>query len=74
MTQLYCWGFHEKGTPSYLSALGKDRKSPLNECTLQVPFYMKSIVYPAVLSFIAVSYTILSISDCNICNMMPLAS
>ena len=32
------WGFHEKGTLSYLCALGIDRKSPLHECTLQVPF------------------------------------
>ena len=31
-------GFHEKGTLSYLCALGIDRLSPLNECTLQVPF------------------------------------
>ena len=31
-------GFHEKGTLSYLCALGIDRCSPLNECTLQVPF------------------------------------
>ena len=32
------WGFHEKGTFSYLCALGINRYSPLNECTLQVPF------------------------------------
>ena len=31
-------GFHEKGTLSYLCALMIDRQSPLNECTLQVPF------------------------------------
>ena len=31
-------GFHEKGTLSYLCALGIDRCSPSNECTLQVPF------------------------------------
>ena len=31
-------GFHEKGTLSYLCGLGIDRLSPLNECTLHVPF------------------------------------
>ena len=31
------WGFHEKGTFSYLCALWIDRQYPLNECTLQVP-------------------------------------
>ena len=29
-------GFHEKGTLSYLCALGIDRCSPLNECTLPI--------------------------------------
>ena len=32
------WVFQEKGTLSYLWALGIDRYTPLNECTLQVPF------------------------------------
>ena len=32
------WGFHEKGTLSYLCALGIDRYSPLNKCTLKVHF------------------------------------
>ena len=32
------WGFHEKGTHSYRCPQGIDRLSPLNECTLQVPF------------------------------------
>ena len=31
-------GFHEKGTHNYLCAFGIDRQSPLNKCTLQVPF------------------------------------
>ena len=32
-------GFDENGSLSYLCALGTDRQSPLNECTLQEPFY-----------------------------------
>ena len=38
-------GFHEKGFLSYLCALGIDRQSPLNECTLLEPFIWNPMYY-----------------------------
>ena len=41
--------FHEIGSLSYLCALGIDRKSPLNDCTLQETFILNRLykVYKA---------------------------
>ena len=38
VSYIYTPGFHEKGSLSYLCAIGIDRQSPLNECTLQETF------------------------------------
>ena len=44
------WGFHEKGTLSYLCALGIDRQYSLNECT-RVPFLWYQL-YPICIMYL----------------------
>ena len=43
------WGFNEKGSLSYLCALGIDRKYPLNECTLQEPFTWNQLLHRSII-------------------------
>ena len=44
------WAFHEKGTLGYLCVLGIDRWSPLNECTLKVPFIWNQLYYKGIIT------------------------